>query len=121
MAKPNSNILRFVQVLILDGLSVPADLVGEIVGEDRFNVKLLSLRKCEHLNERKLCQVLKYAVRPGRRDGTPKLKALIENTPEQLKGSRHQKAPKLEPKQSQDPTCRTWDYQKIDGIDLWAE
>lgn len=76
MAKPNFNILRFVQVLILDGLSVPADLVGEIVSEDRFNVKLLSLRKCEHLNERKLCQVLKYAVRPGRRDGTPKLKGL---------------------------------------------
>ncbi|KAF4552289.1 Hypothetical protein D9617_10g072700 [Elsinoe fawcettii] len=76
LKRPSLDILRFVQVLVLDGLSVPADLVREIVGEDRFNVKLLSLRKCEHLNERKLCQVLQYAVRPGRGDGTPKLKGL---------------------------------------------
>ncbi|KAF2226377.1 hypothetical protein BDZ85DRAFT_49478 [Elsinoe ampelina] len=76
LARPSLNILHFVQVLMLDGLSVPAELVREIISEDRFNVKLLSLRKCEHLNERKLCQVLQYAVRPGRRDGTPKLKGL---------------------------------------------
>ena len=68
--------LSFVQILILDGLTVPADLVREIVAEDRFNVRILSIREVQHLNERKLRQVLEYAVRPTRPEGTPKLKGL---------------------------------------------
>ncbi len=70
------NILLHVYTLILDGLSVPADLVREIVAEDRFNVRILSLRECRNLNERKLTQLLKYAVRPNRPAGTPRLKAM---------------------------------------------
>lgn len=70
------NILGNVQTLLLDGLSVPADLVREIVAEDRFSVRILSIREAKNLNERKLIQVLKYAVRPSRPTGTPKLKGL---------------------------------------------
>ncbi|KAK8252534.1 hypothetical protein HDK77DRAFT_152969 [Phyllosticta capitalensis] len=70
------DILKNVYTLVLDGLSVPADLVREIIAEDRFNVRILSIRECTHLNERKLMQVLKYAVRPTRPPGTPKLKGL---------------------------------------------
>ncbi|KAJ9621207.1 hypothetical protein H2203_007258 [Taxawa tesnikishii (nom. ined.)] len=70
------HILTNIKTLILDGLSVPADLVREIVAEDRFNVRVLSIREAKHLNERKLQQVLKYAVRSSRPDGTPTLKAL---------------------------------------------
>ena len=70
------HILGNVNTLILDGLSVPADLVREIIAEDRFNVKILSVRECKHLNEQKLAQVLKYAVRPSRPEGTPKLRGL---------------------------------------------
>jgi len=70
------HILEHVHTLILDGLSVPADLVREIIAEDRFNVRILSVRQCKHLNERKLNQVLRYAVRPSRPVGTPKLKGL---------------------------------------------
>lgn len=70
------NVLEHVYTLVLDGLSVPADLVREIVAEDRFNVRILSIREAEHLNERKLQQVLRYAVRPTRPAGTPRLKGL---------------------------------------------
>lgn len=69
-------VLRFVHTLVLDGLPVPADLVREIIAEDRFNVRVLSLRDCKHLNHTKLRQVLRYAVRPGRPDDSPKLRAL---------------------------------------------
>lgn len=69
-------ILRNVQTLVLDGLSVPADLVREIVTEDRFNVKILSIREAKNLNQSKLQQVLRYIVRPTRPEGSPKLKAL---------------------------------------------
>ena len=70
------HILRNVQTLVLDGLSVPADLVREIVAEDRYNVKILSLREVKNLNQTKLQQVLRYITRPTRAEGTPKLKAL---------------------------------------------
>jgi hypothetical protein len=69
-------VLQFVHTLVLDGLPVPADLVREIIAEDRFNVRVLSLRDCKHLNHTKLQQVLRYAVRPGRPDDSPKLRAL---------------------------------------------
>lgn len=69
-------VLRYVQTLILDGLSVPADLVQEIMAEERFNVRVLSIRETTHLNERKLMQGLRYAVRPTRPSRTPRLRAL---------------------------------------------
>lgn len=69
-------VLGYVQTLLLDGLSVPADLVREIIAEERFNVRILSLRECKHLNQTKLQQVLRYTVRPGRPEGAPKLRGL---------------------------------------------
>jgi len=69
-------LLHNVQTMVLDGLSVPADLVREIIAEDRFNVRILSIREAKHLNERKLQQVLRYAVRPTRPAGTPKIKGI---------------------------------------------
>lgn len=77
LASPrNNNILATVTTLILDGLTVPADLVREIIAEDRFHVRILSIRDAKHLNERKLRQMLRYSVRPGRPEGTPRLKGL---------------------------------------------
>ncbi|KAF1974855.1 hypothetical protein BU23DRAFT_553095 [Bimuria novae-zelandiae CBS 107.79] len=70
------HVLQNVQTLVLDGLSVPADLVREIIGEDRFNVRILSIRETQHLNERKLLQLLRYAVRPSRPAGTPRVKGI---------------------------------------------
>ncbi|KAE8159722.1 hypothetical protein BDV40DRAFT_231473 [Aspergillus tamarii] len=76
-----SSILQDVRTLILDGLSVPADLVAELILTDRFNVNLLSIRECHDLNERKLIQVLQHAVRPSRPKGTPRVKGIYYFTP----------------------------------------
>jgi hypothetical protein len=72
----DQSILRNVHTLVLDSMSVPADLIREIVAEDRFNVRILSVREAKHLNMSKLNQLLRYIVRPTRAEGTPKLKAL---------------------------------------------
>ncbi|KAJ5175481.1 uncharacterized protein N7482_001358 [Penicillium canariense] len=70
------SILQDVRTLVLDGLPVPADLVADIILTDRFNVNILSIRECRHLNERKLMQVIQHAVRPTRPEGTPKVKGI---------------------------------------------
>ncbi|GLA76766.1 hypothetical protein AtubIFM55763_008644 [Aspergillus tubingensis] len=75
------SILQDVRTLVLDGLSVPADLLAEIILTDRFNVNILSIRECRHLNERKLMQVLTHAVRPSRPKGTPRVKGIYHFTP----------------------------------------
>jgi hypothetical protein len=69
-------ILRNVHTLVLDGLSVTAEFVKELLTEDRYNVRLLSIREVKHLNERKLQQYLRYAVRPSRPEGTPRVKGI---------------------------------------------
>ncbi|KAI1957194.1 hypothetical protein LOZ58_005814 [Ophidiomyces ophidiicola] len=70
------SVLQDVRTLVLDGLSVPADLVAEILLNERFNVTILSIRGCLHLNERKLMQALQFAVRPGRAKGMPRVKGV---------------------------------------------
>ena len=62
--------------MVLDGLAVPADLVAEIITHDSFNVRILSIRDVQHLNERKLQQALLYAIRPSRPENKPKLQGL---------------------------------------------
>ncbi|KAK0122543.1 hypothetical protein ONS96_009585 [Cadophora gregata f. sp. sojae] len=69
-------ILQHVQTLILDGLSVTSDLLSDIIIQDHFNVRILSVRDVQNLNERKLQQALLYAVRPSRPENTPKLRGL---------------------------------------------
>ncbi|KAF3048906.1 actin-like protein arp8 [Didymella keratinophila] len=69
-------ILRNVHTFVLDGLSVTAEFVKELITEDRYNVRLLSVREVKHLNERKLQQYLRYAVRPSRPEGTPRVKGI---------------------------------------------
>ncbi|OJD12048.1 hypothetical protein AJ78_07304 [Emergomyces pasteurianus Ep9510] len=75
------SILQDVRTLILDGLSVPADLIADILLTDKFNVVLLSIRECLNLNERKLMQTLQYAVRPSRPKGMPRVKGIYHFTP----------------------------------------
>lgn len=69
-------ILRNVQTMVLDGLSVPADIVREVATENQYSVKILSIREAKNLNQSRLQQVLRYIVRPTRAEGTPRLKAL---------------------------------------------
>lgn len=76
-----SAILQDVRTLVLDGLSVPADLIGDILLSNRFNVNILSIRECRHLNERKLIQFIQHAVRPTRPEGTPRVKGIYHFSP----------------------------------------
>jgi hypothetical protein len=69
-------VLRNVHTLVLDGLSVTAECVKELITEERYNVRILSIREVKHLNERKLQQYLRYAVRPSRPAGTPRVKGI---------------------------------------------
>ncbi|CAI7583737.1 unnamed protein product [Penicillium pancosmium] len=75
------SILQDVRTLVLDGLSVPADLLAEIILTDRFNVNILSIRECRNLNERKLMQAIQYSVRPTRPEGTPRVKGIYHFSP----------------------------------------
>lgn len=70
------SLLRNVHTLVLDGLSVTAELVKDLLTEETYNVRLLSIREVKHLNERKLQQYLRYAVRPSRPKGTPRVKGI---------------------------------------------
>jgi hypothetical protein len=70
------HVLRNVHTLVLDGLSVTSELVKELLVEERFNVRILSIREVKHLNERKLQQYLRYAIRPSRPAGIPRVKGI---------------------------------------------
>ncbi|KAL5114439.1 hypothetical protein ACEQ8H_007694 [Pleosporales sp. CAS-2024a] len=69
-------VLRNVHTLVLDGLSVTAECIKELILDERYNVRILSIREVKHLNERKLQQCLRYAVRPSRPTGTPRVKGI---------------------------------------------
>ncbi|OCK85805.1 hypothetical protein K432DRAFT_377316 [Lepidopterella palustris CBS 459.81] len=119
------NLLRNVHTLVLDGLSVPVDLVREIIAEDRFNVRILSIREVKNLNERKLMQVLRYAVRPTRPEGTPKLKGLYIFGPREPIPTEHtpKKKKKPPPKATQGITSSKgaqigaeWNYRSLEAL-----
>lgn len=67
---------------------MPSDLVSEIILQDSYNVRVLSIRGVQLLNEGKLQQALKYAVRTTRPEGTPKLQALYIFGPSDPKPSK---------------------------------
>lgn len=71
-----ANILGDVQTLVLDGLTVTADLVHDILTDPSYSVRILSLRQCKHLSEKQLRGALQYACRSSRPDSTPRLKGL---------------------------------------------
>ncbi|KAF7559130.1 hypothetical protein G7046_g5023 [Stylonectria norvegica] len=70
------SLLQDVQTLILDGLSVTADMCHEIINDPSYNVRILSIRDAKNLNQGKLRGALTYACRNTRPEGSPKLKAL---------------------------------------------
>ncbi|KAI1735671.1 hypothetical protein F4680DRAFT_300160 [Xylaria scruposa] len=70
------DILRHVNTLVLDGLSVTSEFLNDILVDPASRVRVLSIREVKNLNERKLMQALRYACRPTRPEDTPRLKAL---------------------------------------------
>jgi hypothetical protein len=57
-------------------MSVTSDIVSDIILHEQYNVRLLSIREVQNLNERKLQQALIYALRPSRSADAPKLQGL---------------------------------------------
>ncbi|KAK7414277.1 hypothetical protein QQX98_006874 [Neonectria punicea] len=70
------DLLHDVQSLILDGLSVTAEICHEIINDSTYNVRLLSIRDVKHMNHGKLRAALAYACRSSRPEGMPRLKGL---------------------------------------------
>ncbi|KAL3600023.1 hypothetical protein FPOAC2_04252 [Fusarium poae] len=70
------DILVHVQSLILDGLSVTAELCHDIINDPNYSVRMLSIRGAQNLNHGKLRAALAYACRSSRPENTPRLKAL---------------------------------------------
>lgn len=75
------NVLHDIRTLILDGLAVPLTLLTNILCNDAYDVRILSLRGVKELGDEKLLQLLRYIIRAGRPDGTPRLKGLYYFTP----------------------------------------
>jgi hypothetical protein len=78
---------------VLDGLSVTSELLTEIITDNSFNVRLLSVREVQNLNERKLMQALEYSVRLTRPNNMPRLQGLYifskRDSPETSRPERH--------------------------------
>jgi hypothetical protein len=70
------NMLQDMNTLVLDGLSVTAEFVTELLVSPLSRVRTLSIREAKNLNERKLMQALRYACRSTRSEGMPRLRAL---------------------------------------------
>ncbi|KIH91029.1 ubiquitin fusion degradation protein [Sporothrix brasiliensis 5110] len=68
--------LSGVHTLILNNVSVTAELVHEILRSPEYNVRILSLRNAKHCNEVQLRHILRTACRASRPVGTPKLRGL---------------------------------------------
>lgn len=74
------SVLDCVTTLILDGLVVPATLLREILCDEPYNIRILSIRRVKSISEAQIMQVLRYLIRPSR-PSDPKLKGLYYFTP----------------------------------------
>ena len=76
------DLLKDVRTLILDGLAVPGLFLSALLcGEIKNDIRLLSLRGVEELNEESLARCLRYLIRSSRPKNEPKLKGLYYFTP----------------------------------------
>lgn len=77
------HILQDVQTLVLDGMSVTADLCYAIINDASYSVRILSIREVRNLNQGKLRAALQYSCRPGRPKNSPRVKALYVFGPQE--------------------------------------
>lgn len=77
------HLLGCVTTLILDGLVVPAALLREILCDEPYNIRILSMRDMKSPPDQPMRQILRYLIRPSR-PCNPKLRGLYYFTP--LKG-----------------------------------
>lgn len=70
------DIFHGVQTLVLDGLSVTAELCHDLINDGSLAIRILSVRDVTNLNHGKLRAALRYACRKSRPESDPKLRAL---------------------------------------------
>lgn len=75
-ALENRNVMQDVRTLILDDVLVPTTIIEDILFDDRYQIRLLSLRtNCKGpMND--LLRILRHLIRPDRPNGTLKLRGL---------------------------------------------
>lgn len=72
----NRNVIQDVRTLILDGLYVPTTVIEDILYNERYQIRLLSVRNIGTTTTHIMMRILHHLVRPSRPTGTPKLKGL---------------------------------------------
>ena len=75
-ALENRNVLQDVRTLILDDILVPATVIEDMLFDDRYQIRLLSLRtNCKGpVND--ILPILRHLIRPDRPNGPLKLRGL---------------------------------------------
>ncbi|KZZ98207.1 hypothetical protein AAP_00468 [Ascosphaera apis ARSEF 7405] len=69
-------LLKNVRTLVLDGLPVSAQSVGEILANRELSIAILSIRDCQNLDNQKLKHIIKHACRSDRPKDMPKVKGI---------------------------------------------
>lgn len=72
----NRNWIHDVRTLILDGLFVPIKIIKDLLCNERYQIRLLSLRGAYRLDIDELMRILRHLIRPSRPNGTPKLRGI---------------------------------------------
>lgn len=72
----NRNVIQNVRTLILDELFIPVTIIEDILCNERYQIRLLSLRTVYGLLMQDLMRILRHLILPSRPKGTPKLRGL---------------------------------------------
>lgn len=72
----NRNVLQDVRTLILDDLVVPGTIIEDILSDERYQIRLLSLKNLANQPINTTLRILRHLIRAPRPKGTPKLKGL---------------------------------------------
>ena len=70
------NVVQHVRTLVLDNLLVPITVMEDLLCNERYQIRLLSLRGVYAMDVFDFSQVLNHLIRPSRPRGTPKLQGL---------------------------------------------
>ena len=72
----NRNVLQDVRTLILDNLFVPTAVIDDIMCNERYQVRLLSLRGVSKPEPHDMLRILRHSVKPSPLKETPRVRAL---------------------------------------------
>ena len=72
----NRNVIQDVRTLILDGIFVPITIIEDILCNQRYQIRLLSLRDVNRLPKDDVLGILRHLIRPTRPKAKPELRGL---------------------------------------------